>query len=204
LPLLDGTRHAHRIAVQFKSASNFVYSRVQQRRVPQPPAIASRTKSFSLPKQAQVFSRESSSAISGFRSLCGREQRSSLSHRAQSGPGFWNLSLGAGSLISRELWHPPVASTGPATLDRRCATNVVVPGGYSKRFFCVPMGLYRGKNRPVTARRMPARSDFGGPAGVTPAAASNPWTSPLWPCPTSMTRAPPGASSREACGAIRR
>jgi hypothetical protein len=55
LPLVDGTRHAHRIAVQFKSASNFVYRRVQQGRVPQPPAIASRTKSFSLPKQAQVF-----------------------------------------------------------------------------------------------------------------------------------------------------
>jgi hypothetical protein len=45
--------------VQFKSASNFAVHRVQQRRVPQPPAdTASRTKSFSLPKQAQVFSRE--------------------------------------------------------------------------------------------------------------------------------------------------
>jgi hypothetical protein len=54
-----GTRDAHRIAVQFKSASNFAVRRVQQRRVPQPPAdTASRTKSFSLPKQAQVFSRE--------------------------------------------------------------------------------------------------------------------------------------------------
>jgi hypothetical protein len=39
-----GTRDAHRIAVQFKSASNFAVRRVQQRRVPQPPAdTASRT-----------------------------------------------------------------------------------------------------------------------------------------------------------------
>src|SRR4051812_18495014 len=53
-----GTPHAHRIAVQFKSASNFAACRVQQDAFPQLPAIAGRTKSFSLPKQAQVFLRK--------------------------------------------------------------------------------------------------------------------------------------------------
>jgi hypothetical protein len=52
--------------VQFKSASNFAVCRVQQRRVPQLPAVASRTKSFSLPKQAQVFSRESQAQYQAF------------------------------------------------------------------------------------------------------------------------------------------
>jgi hypothetical protein len=54
-----GTRHAHRIAVQFKSASNFAVCRVQQDAFPQLPACeAGWTKSFSLPKQAQVFLRK--------------------------------------------------------------------------------------------------------------------------------------------------
>jgi hypothetical protein len=53
-----GTRDAHRIAVHFKSASNFAVRRVQQRRVPQLPAHCQPDQSFSLPKQAQVFSHE--------------------------------------------------------------------------------------------------------------------------------------------------
>jgi hypothetical protein len=52
--------------VQFKSASNFAVCRVQQRRVPQLPAFASRTKSFSLPKQAQFFSHESQAQYQAF------------------------------------------------------------------------------------------------------------------------------------------
>jgi hypothetical protein len=60
--------------------------------------IASWTKSFSPPKQAQVFSREFPSAISGFRSLCGHQQRSSLSHRAQLDLPFGTFHFGAGSL----------------------------------------------------------------------------------------------------------
>lgn len=120
------------------------------------------------------------------------------------GPGFWNLSLGRALLFLKRTLASTVASTGPATLDRRCGRNVVVPEQYSKRFFCVPIGLYRGKYRPVTARRIPARSNFGGPAGTNPAAVSNPWTSPLWPSPTSTARVPPGANNRVASGAIRR
>jgi hypothetical protein len=53
-----GTHDAHRIAVQFKSASKFAVCRAQQRRVPQLPAFAGRTKSFGLPKQAQVLLRK--------------------------------------------------------------------------------------------------------------------------------------------------
>jgi len=53
-----GTRDAHRIAVQFKSASNFAVYRVQQDAFPNRSHSASRTKSFSLPKQAQVLLRK--------------------------------------------------------------------------------------------------------------------------------------------------
>jgi hypothetical protein len=61
-----------------------VVTRVQQARVPLPPDdLAGRIKSFNLPKQGQAFVRDFRSASSGFRSLCGRKQRSSLSHRAQ-------------------------------------------------------------------------------------------------------------------------
>jgi hypothetical protein len=52
------TRHARRIAIaaHFQFHRDFVVRRVQQRRVPQPPAhVASRIKSFSLPKQADTF-----------------------------------------------------------------------------------------------------------------------------------------------------
>src|ERR1700737_77747 len=110
---------------------DFAVCRVQQRRVPQPPAyIAGWTKSFSLPKQAQVFSREFPSARSGFRSLCGRKQRSSLSHRAQ-----YDLPFGtfhSGGLSLSELWPSPVVSMGPVTPDRCCGRNVIAPEGYSK------------------------------------------------------------------------
>jgi hypothetical protein len=64
--------------------TGFVDRRVQQRRVPQSPAAhrACAAKIISPLHQIQVFLRESSSAISGFRSLRGRKQRSSFSHRA--------------------------------------------------------------------------------------------------------------------------
>jgi hypothetical protein len=71
----------HHDAIQTRI--DFANHRVQQRRVPQPPAFtASRINSFSLAKQAKFLSRafflrKLLSAISGFRSLCGREQHSS-------------------------------------------------------------------------------------------------------------------------------
>ncbi len=154
-------------------------------------------------KTSTGFSRDFSSAISGFRSLCGREQRSSLKPSRSIGPAFWNLSLGAGSRFENSGLHPQYpfgVSTGPATLDRCCERKVVAPGEYSKRFFWSPIGLYGGGFRPATARRMPARSAFGGRSSVKPADVINRSTSALWPSPTSTARTPPGASNRAACG----
>ena len=85
---------------------------------PSNPALAAGcAKSFSLPKQAQVFtspglSREVSSAISGFRSLCGRQRRSSLKPSRSIGPAFWNLSIGAGSRSENSGLHPQYPSEG--------------------------------------------------------------------------------------------
>ena len=147
------------------------------------------------------FLRKSSSAISGFRSLCGREQHSS-SYCAQFDLRFGTFHS-AGSRFENSGLHP-LLPTGPATLDRCCGRNVVVPGEYSKGFFCVPIGLYLGILRKARARGMPARSAFGGLLSFNPTAAISPRTSPFWPWPTSTTRVPPGASSRIASGAIAR
>jgi len=109
--------------------------RVQQRRVPQPPAIvADRIKSFSLPERAQnpdrvrhdhisrdCLLRKSSSAISGFRSLCGREQHSP-SYCARLDLRFGTFHS-AGSRFENSGLHP-LLPTGPATLDRCCGRNV--------------------------------------------------------------------------------
>jgi len=168
--------------------------------------FARRTKSFSLPKPAQSscvtasrdqLLRKSSSAISGFRSLCGREQHSP-SYCARLDLRFGTFHS-AGSRFENSGLHP-LLPTGPATLDRCCGRNVVAPGEYSKGFFCVPIGLYRGIFRPATARAMPARSALGAPAGVNLSAAIKPWIWPLWPSPASTTSAAPGARRHAACG----
>jgi hypothetical protein len=172
--------------------------------------VAARIKSFSLPKRAQnpdrvrhdhasrdCLLRKSSSAISGFRSLCGREQHSP-SYCARLDLRFGTFHS-VGSRFENSGLHP-LLPTGPATLDRCCGRNVVAPGEYSKGFFCVPIGLYRGIFRPATARAMPARSALGAPAGVNPSAAIKRWTWPLWPSPASTTNAAPGARRQAACG----
>ena len=170
----SGTRHAHRIAVPLNSTQISPYVAVNKDAFPNSPAYCRRPHQIIPPaKTSTGFSREFSSAISGFRSLCGRKQRSSLKPSRSNGPAFWNLSLGAGSRFENSGLHP-YASTGPATLDRCCERNVVAPGEYSKWFFCVPIGLYRGNFRPATARGMPARSALGGRSGINPAAVINP------------------------------
>src|SRR6185436_15363331 len=88
-----------------------------------------------------------------------------------------------------------IALRGPVTLDRCCGRNVVAPGEYSKGFFCVPKGLYRAILWPATALGMPARSALGAVAGVNPAFVIKASIGPLWLCPASTTREPPGASS---------
>lgn len=124
--------------------------RVQQRRGLQMPEGNSRQGRISLLEQARCFAVECSSAISGFRSLCGPEQRSSLSLRARHDPSFRNLS--SGGCPSRDfwlqpVWLQPVFLNGATTLNRWCERNVVAPGQYSKRFFVPDAPL----NRPFLA-----------------------------------------------------
>ena len=165
--------------MQFDCIPILPYVAIDKDAFPSNPALAAGcAKSFSLPKQAQLFaspglSREVSSAISGFRSLCGRQRRSSLKPSRSIGPAFWNLSIGAGSRFENSGLHPQYpsgASTGPATLDRRCRRKVVAPAGYSKWFFCTLIRLYGGNFRPATARGIPARSALGGRSWLNPAA----------------------------------
>jgi hypothetical protein len=205
-----------RSAVQFHT--DFAVRRGQQRRAPQQSSRNRRLPQIIPPaKTSTGFSRDLSSAISGFRSLCGRKRRSTLKPSRSSRPAFRNLSLGAGSRFENSGLHPYClhpycirrifvhgriffrVSTGPATLDRCCERNVVAPGEYSKWFFCTPIRLYGGFFRPATARRMPARSAFGGPASVNPAAVIKPSIGPLWPCPASTTSAPSCARSGTVC-----
>jgi hypothetical protein len=205
-----GTPHAHRFAVQSDSTQILPFPhrfcRTSQSTKTRSPTVQRRRWLHQIIPPAETstgFSRDLSSAISGFRSLCGRKQRSSLKPSRLSGPAFWNLSLGAGSRFENSGLHPQYpfgVSTGPATLDRCCRRNVVALGEYSKWFFCIPIRLYGGNFRPATARRMPARSALAGPSSVNPAAAINPSSSPLWSCPTSTTSAPWAASSRAASG----
>ena len=167
--------------------------------------FARRTKSFSVPKPAysscvtasrKQLLRKSSSAISGFRSLYGRSCTALAI--ALDWTCVWNLS--SGGLSFRELWPHPHRVAGPATLDRCCGRNVVAPGEYSKGFFCVPNGLCQAILWPATALGMPARSALGAVAGVNPAFAIKASIGPLWPCPASTTRDPPGARRPAAWG----
>ena len=172
--------------MQFISASILPYVAFNKDAFPQPPAQrAGWTTSISPPKQAQVYSRASfqakfPSAKSGFRSLCGRKQRSSQKPSRAILTCLLEPFTRAGSrqralanqISLRELWPMPVVPTcgsihwdtyGASNPGPMLCRNVVVPEGYSKWFFAIPIGLYQGNFRPVTARRMPARSAFGGP-----------------------------------------
>src|SRR5258708_934772 len=79
----------------------------QQRRAPQQ-SSADRWLHQIIPpaKTSTGFSRDLSSAISGFRSLCGRTRRSTLKPSRSSRPAFRNLSLGAGSRSENPGLHP--------------------------------------------------------------------------------------------------
>src|SRR4051812_28649278 len=114
------------------------------------------------------------------------------------------MAIALNSTCGLEPFHPvgsrsenadlhPHRLAGPATLDRCCGRNVVAPGEYSKGFFCVPKGLYPAILWPATALGMPARSALGAVAGVNPALVIKTSIGPLWPCPASTTREPPGA-----------
>jgi hypothetical protein len=104
-----------RSAVKFHT--DFVVRRSQQRRVPQQSSGRRWLHQINPPAETSTdFSRDLSSAISGFRSLCGRKQRSSLSHRAQLDLRFGTFHSGR-ALALRTLafnpLYPQRASTGP-------------------------------------------------------------------------------------------
>ena len=142
------------------------------------------------------FLRRYSSAISGFRSLCGREQHS-FGSCAQLDLRFGTFRS-AGSRFENSGLYPHIAEA--PTLDRCCEGNVVAPGEYSKRFFFVKIRLYLGIFRPATALRIPARSVFEVLSGTNPVAVIKASISPLCPCPDSTMSTAPGASSPAACG----
>jgi hypothetical protein len=151
----------NRSAVQIQT--DFAVRRGQQRRVPQQSGIRRRLRQFIQPaKTSTGFSREFSSAISGFRSLCGRKQRSSLKPSRSIGPAFWNLSLGAGSLALRTLAFTrsiyEAGNPGPMLWAERSRSRAIF-----QAIFSIPIGLYEGNFRPATARAVPARSALGGP-----------------------------------------
>lgn len=199
-----GTPHAHRFAVQLNSRQSLPYAAVNKDALPSSPAECRRLHQVIPPaKTSTGFSREFSSAISGFRSLL----RSEAAQLSKAIALNWTCVLepftrGGLSRFENSGLRPQYpfgVSTGPATLDRCCERNVVAPGEYSKWFFCPAMGLYGGNLRPATARGMPAKSALAC-CNVNPAAFISPSTGPLWPCPISTTSTPPGASSFAACG----
>ena len=155
------------------------------------------TKSFSLPKQAQVFLRKSSSAISGFRSLCGRAaqlQAIALNWTCVLEPFTRAGSRFENSGLTRNI------STGPVTLDRRCDRNVVAPGRIFQEVFLLQsgfMGAFYGPRPPAEYR--PDRL-WGACPHVNPAAVIKASISPLWPCPASTTRDGAGRQKTAACG----
>jgi len=103
----SGAPHARpdRGAVRFHT--DFAVRRRQQRRVPQQPSGRRWLYQVIPPAKTSTGSlRGFSSAISGFRSLCGRKQRSSLKPSRSIRPAFWNLSLGAGSRFENPGLHP--------------------------------------------------------------------------------------------------
>jgi hypothetical protein len=136
---------------------------------------------------ASLFKRNS-----GFRSRCGRERHSVCARMDLRFGTFQSAGL---SFLGPTRFH----LRGQQPLDRFAGRNVVSPGEYSKGFFCVPIGLYRGLLRAPTARPIPARSALGGPGTVKPAAIIKASIWPVCPCPASTTRAAPGARRPAAC-----
>src|ERR1700687_764160 len=103
------SRTPNRSEIQFHT--EFTVRRGQQRRAPQQSSGYRGLHQITAPaKTSTGFLREFSSAISGFRSLCGRKQRSSLKPSRSIGPAFWNLSLGAGSRFENSGLQPHIPS----------------------------------------------------------------------------------------------
>src|SRR6266478_925131 len=126
-------RYAHRIAAQLKSTQILPYVAVSKDAFPQQSSAhaAGGTKSFSLPKQAKVSCVSFQAQYQAFVHFAVGSGAAFKSHRAQVDLRSGTFHSGRASRFEK-LWPSPVASTGPATLDRCCRRNVVAPGEYSK------------------------------------------------------------------------
>jgi len=150
----------------------FAVRRSQQRRVPHQPGERRRPNQVIPPaKTSTGFSREFSSAISGFRSLCGQEQRSSFSHRAQldlrfgtfhSGRALALRTLATIRNISKSLRGNCGASNpGPMLWPERSRSR-----GIFQAVFLYPnralWGLFSARDRPPDARQIDLGRPFAG------------------------------------------
>ena len=101
-----------------------------------PPAFTPAGPNHSACQNSQVhvgFLRKSSSAISGFRSLCGREQRSSLKPSRSIGPAFWNLSLGRALALRTLAFTRSIygaSNPGPMLWPERSRSRANIPSGF--------------------------------------------------------------------------
>ena len=101
-PVRHASRAPIRNAVQFRI--EVAVCRGRQKPVPHQPSVRRRPYQIISPaKTSTGFLREFSSAISGFRSLCGQEQRSSLKPSRSIRPAFWNLFPRDGLSLVRTL-----------------------------------------------------------------------------------------------------
>jgi hypothetical protein len=117
-PFGPGHAIASRAGLKPRLISTQIYRTSQSTKTRSPPARrASPAASQVIPpaKTATDFERDFSSAISGFRSLCGRKQRSLPKPSRSKGPAFWNLSPGGSRCENSGL--DPYLPTGPVTLD---------------------------------------------------------------------------------------
>ena len=108
--------------IQHRLCRPFSKSRVQQDALPHASVTRRHNQIMQPAKTSTGFSREFPGAISGFRSLCGREQRSSLSHRAQSNLPFGTFHSGR-ALALRTLAFTRstygASNPGPMLYDER-------------------------------------------------------------------------------------
>src|SRR6516164_1690241 len=131
--------------------ADFVDRRVQQE-TRSPPADALAGEPFQPVNTSPSFLCRCSSAKSGFRSLCGRKQRSRICYRALINSRFRNLYP-----LRLLPGEPSISPVSSRALHRCCERNVVGPGQYSKRFLYSNRALWRHfspRNRPRDARQV--------------------------------------------------
>jgi len=133
----------------------FAARRCQQRRVPHQPGTRRRPHQVIPPaKTSTGFSREFSSAISGFRSLCGRKRRSSVKPSRSKRPAFWNLSPGAGSRFENSGLHRiAYGASNPGPMSERSRSRAIFQVVFL-RFNRALSGRFSPRHRPRNASQI--------------------------------------------------